>query len=195
MDEIGAFLGQHGLSALTFALVLISLFKDTIKNAVQRWLDTRAKRAETEADLETEQAKAKAELERRAWERVLGNGEKADSFVDRLLLQQEHHLAAMRERDSHIERFVTVAVTAVRDAVEVMDKTATRQEENALRWGDQMDRMASILDTVSERMAGIGMITGLYLHDRQGVTFDELIASFRQPIPQEQEVVAGQKKC
>jgi len=185
MEEIGVFLGQHGLNVATIILVLVSLFKDTIKGAIQRWLDTRARRAETEADLETEQAKAKADLERRAWERVLGNGQKADGFVDRLLLQQEHHLAAMRERDSHIERFVSVAVAAVRDAVEVMDKTAIRQEESALRWGDQMDKMATILNTVSERMAGIGMIMGLYLHDRQGVTFDDLIASIRQPIPQE----------
>ena len=185
MEEIAAFIGQHGLNVATIALVLISLFKDTIKAAIQRWLETRAKRAESEADLETEQAKAKADLERRAWERILGNGDKANSFVDRLLLQQEHHLAAMRERDSHIERFVTVAVTAVRDAVEVMDRVATRQEETALRRDDQMDRMAAILNTVGERMAGIGLVMGLYLHDRQGVTFDDLIASIRQPIPQE----------
>jgi len=187
MEEIAAFIEQHGLSALTLVLVLVSLFKDTIKEAVRRWLEARAKRVETEADLETEQAKAKADLERRAWERVLGNGKKADGFVDRLLLQQEHHLTAMRERDNHIEKFVSVAVAAVRDAVEMMDKTATRQEENDLRRADQMDRMAAILNTVSERMAGIGMIMGLYLHDRQGVTFDDLIASIRQPIPQQQE--------
>lgn len=187
MDEIGAFIGQHGLSVATIILVLVSLFKDSIKDAVRRWLETRTKRAETEADLEGEKAKTQAELERRAWERILGDGEKANGFVDRLLLQQEHHLTAMRERDSHIERFVTVAVTAVRDAVEVMDKTAAWQEESSLRQADQMDRMAAILNTASERMAGIGMIMGLYLHDRQGVTFDDLIASIRQPVPQQQE--------
>ena len=185
MDEIAAFIGQHGLSVATIILVLVSLFKDTIKDAVKRWVDTRAKKAETEADLEGEKAKAQADLERKAWERVLGEGKKANGFVDRLLLQQENHLVAMRERDNHIERFVTVAVVAVRDAVEVMDKTATRQEENDLQRADQMDKMADILDTVSERMAGIGMVMGLYLHDRQGVSFDDLIASIRQPIPQE----------
>lgn len=170
------FFKEYGVNILTVLAALVLSQAGTIK----AWLQARLASAQ-------QKQKAKLDIEKRAWERVLSDGQKANGFVDRLLLQQENHLAAMMERDRHVERFVSEAVNTMRETAQVMERTVDRQENLDKKRDEQMARLASILDVVAERMAGVGLVMGMYLHDRQGVTFDGLIASIRKPIPKQQE--------
>jgi hypothetical protein len=165
-DEILVFLNTHGLNIITLLLVLLSLFKDQIKAAVQRRIDLSVRRQEREADVEA-----------KAWQRVFEDGTKANGYVDRLLIQAEHHYANLRERDAHIERFVTIAVEAVRDALAVMEATAARQQKNDEEAMGVLAELHRTLAAMHEQFTAIGIVLGLYLHDRQGITYDELLAA------------------
>lgn len=165
-DEIIIFLNKHGINIITLLLVLLSLFKDQLKTFVQRRIDLSSRRQEQEVDLDTQ-----------AWARVFKNGSRANGYVERLLLQQEHHHVNMRERDAHIERFVTIAVEAVRDAVAVMEATAKRQQNNDLQTETILAELSGILGKMHEQFAAIGIVLSLYLHERQGITYDDLLAA------------------
>lgn len=165
-DQLLVFLNTHGLNIVTLALVLISMFKDQLKALLQRRINLSARKQEQSVDVEA-----------KAWDRVFRNGTRANGYVERLLLQQEHHHANMRERDAHIERFVTVAVEAVRDAVAVMEATAKRQRKNDEQTVEVLAELNRILAALHEQSAAVGVVLSLYLHDRQGVTYDELLAA------------------
>jgi hypothetical protein len=164
-----AFIQKHGFNILTLMLLLISLFKDQLRSLVQRRIDRATQRADQEASVEAQ-----------AWQRVFQNGMRADGYVERLLLQQEHHAAQMKERDTHIERFTTVAVEAVRDAVAVMDATMKQQQASNLAMCKMLTQFEQTLIGLKEHTAAIGIVVGLYLHDRQGVTWEELLAAVRK---------------
>jgi hypothetical protein len=165
---------EHGLTVVTLALVLLSFFKDEVKAFFQKRLSRLEEKHKKEDD-----------LNRKAWTRVFQNGPRADSLYERLLLQQENNAAATRERDEHIERFTAAAVTAMRDAAEVMQRVVTRFETSEDLRAAQWAIITGVLDTIGERMAGIGLILSLYLHDKQGVTFDELIQSIKAQTEEE----------
>lgn len=168
-DPILEFLSKNGLNLLTLALVLISLFKDQIRALVQGRIDLAARQKEQEVSVEAQ-----------AWKRVFQNGMRADGYVERLLLQQEHHMAQMRERDAHIERLATITVEAVRDAVEVMDSAMKQQQASNEAMIAMLTQLEQTLIALREHTAAMGLVTGLYLHDRQGVTWDELLTAMRK---------------
>lgn len=168
-DPVLEFLSENGLNLLTLALVLVSLFKDQIRSLVQRRIDLATRQKEQEADIEAQ-----------AWQRVFQNGMRAEGYVERLLLQQEHHMAQMRERDTHIERLATITVEAVRDAVEVMDSAMQQQRASNKATVAMLTQFEQTLISLREHTAAMGIIVGLYLHDRQGVTWEELLAAVRR---------------
>jgi len=168
-DSILEFLSKNGLNLLTLALVLVSLFKDQIRSFVQSRLDLATKQKEQEASVEA-----------KAWQRVFQNGMKADGYVERLLLQQEHHMAQMRERDTHIERLATITVEAVRDSVSVMDSAMQQQQASNQAMMTMLAQFEETLISLREHTAAMGVVVSLYLHDRQGVTWDELLAAVRK---------------
>lgn len=168
-DSILEFLSKNGLNLLTLTLVLVSLFKEQIRSLVQKRIDLASRQAEQEASIEA-----------KAWERVFQNGMKAEGYVERLLLQQEHHTTQMRERDAHIERLATITVEAVRDAVDVMDATVKRQQASDKAMMDMLRQFERTLIGLREHTAAMGVVVGLYLHDRQGVTWEELLAAVRR---------------
>lgn len=165
MNDILAFVNTHGLNIITLLLVLLSLFKEQLRAMIQRRIDRTAQKEDQDAGVEAQ-----------AWARVFQNGMKANGYVERLLLQQEHHLASMRERDTHIERFTTVSVEAIRDAVAVMEAMINRQEKTDGKTAEGLAELINTLTALREHTAAIGIVMGLYLHDRQGVTWDELLA-------------------
>jgi adenine-specific DNA methylase len=168
-DSTLEFLSKNGLNLLTLALVLVSLFKDQIRSFVQSRLDLATKQKEQEASVEAQ-----------AWKRVFQNGMRADGYVERLLLQQEHHMSQMRERDAHIERLATITVEAVRDAVEVMDSAMQQQRASNKATVAMLTQFEQTLISLREHTAAMGVVVSLYLHDRQGVTWEELLAAVRK---------------
>lgn len=157
-----AFINQYGINILTVLVVVVVTQADTIKGWLQQRLNVSAKRAERDDD-----------LEQRAWQKVFNGVDSVPDLWNRLFLQQENFNTRMRERDQHIERFTTGAVEAMQSFCAVSQNLTHSQKERDRR-------MLAVLDEVSHRMSGIGLIMGFYLHDRQGIDFDELLTAIRK---------------
>jgi hypothetical protein len=149
MDAALAFLTEHGISLITLAIVLATVLKQPLQNLFQSKVERSEKRSAWEL-----------ETEKRMLDRVLTNGPRADSLMDRMILIQSANAVAVREQAEKTERVVSTAISVMQDYAGVAASTLRQQEaqqkerrEHQERYEQLMKEVLIVMNRISQRLA------------------------------------------